>query len=84
MFQELAGVSALVAAGMVGIVSFGNGAGRIFWAWVSDLMPRRFEAVGHPAAHRALSEDGDLAHAYAFPRSEALSSVSVAYDETGG
>ena len=42
MFQALAGVSAGVAAGMVGVVSFGNGAGRIFWAWVSDLIPRRF------------------------------------------
>jgi OFA family oxalate/formate antiporter-like MFS transporter len=42
MFQELAGVTAIAAAGMVGIASFGNGAGRIFWAWVSDLIPRRF------------------------------------------
>ena len=42
IFRELAGVTAIAAAGMVGIVSFGNGAGRIFWAWVSDLMPRRF------------------------------------------
>ena len=42
MFQELAGVTVAAAAGMVGIVSFGNGAGRIFWAWVSDLIPRRF------------------------------------------
>ena len=42
MFQELAGVTAAAAAGMVGIVAFANGAGRIFWAWVSDLMPRRF------------------------------------------
>ena len=42
LFQELTGVTALAAAGMVGIASFGNGAGRIFWAWVSDLMPRRF------------------------------------------
>ncbi len=42
MFQEFAGVTAAVAAGMIGIVAFGNGAGRIFWAWVSDLMPRRF------------------------------------------
>ena len=42
MFQELAGVPAAAAAGMVGIVAFANGAGRIFWAWVSDLMPRRF------------------------------------------
>lgn len=42
LFRELAGVSAIAAAGMVGIASFGNGAGRIFWAWVSDLIPRRF------------------------------------------
>ena len=42
MFQELAGVTALVAAGMVGIVSIGNAVGRVFWASVSDLMPRRF------------------------------------------
>ena len=42
LFQEIAGVTAAAAAGMVGIAAFGNGAGRIFWAWVSDLMPRRF------------------------------------------
>jgi MFS transporter, OFA family, oxalate/formate antiporter len=42
MFHTLAGVSKIVAAGMVGIASFGNGAGRIFWAWISDLIPRRF------------------------------------------
>ena len=42
LFQELAGVTAIVAATMVGIVSIGNAVGRVFWAWVSDLMPRRF------------------------------------------
>ncbi len=42
IFQEVAGVTAAAAAGMIGIVAFGNGAGRIFWAWVSDLIPRRF------------------------------------------
>ncbi len=42
IFQELAGVTAIAAAGMVGVVAFGNGAGRIFWAWVSDSIPRRF------------------------------------------
>ncbi len=42
IFQEIAGVTAAAAAGMVGIAAFGNGAGRIFWAWVSDLIPRRF------------------------------------------
>jgi len=41
LFQELAGVSAAVAAGMVGIVSIGNAVGRIFWAWLSDLITRR-------------------------------------------
>ena len=41
MFQELTGVTAVVAGGMVGIASLGNGVGRIFWAWVSDLSTRR-------------------------------------------
>jgi OFA family oxalate/formate antiporter-like MFS transporter len=42
MFQKIAGVSAVAAAGMVGIVSIGNAAGRIFWAWVSDAITRRW------------------------------------------
>jgi OFA family oxalate/formate antiporter-like MFS transporter len=42
MFQELAKVTALVAAGMVGIVSIGNALGRVFWAWASDFVSRRF------------------------------------------
>ena len=41
IFSELTGVTALVAGGMVGIASLGNGVGRIFWAWVSDLITRR-------------------------------------------
>ncbi len=41
LFQELAGVSAVVAASMVGIVSIGNAIGRVFWAWLSDLITRR-------------------------------------------
>jgi OFA family oxalate/formate antiporter-like MFS transporter len=41
LFQELAGVTAVVAGGMVGIASLGNGAGRVCWAWVSDLVTRR-------------------------------------------
>src|SRR5438552_8828136 len=41
IFQELTGVTAVVAGGMVGIASLGNGVGRIFWAWVSDLTTRR-------------------------------------------
>ncbi|MGD0630706.1 MAG: OFA family MFS transporter [Terracidiphilus sp.] len=42
MFQELAKASAIVAAGMVGIASIGNAVGRIFWAWTSDAITRRW------------------------------------------
>lgn len=45
MFQEIASVSAVVAAGMVGITSIGNAAGRIFWAWISDAITRRWTFV---------------------------------------
>jgi OFA family oxalate/formate antiporter-like MFS transporter len=41
IFQELTGVSAVVAGGMVGVVSLGNAVGRVLWAWVSDLITRR-------------------------------------------
>jgi OFA family oxalate/formate antiporter-like MFS transporter len=41
IFQELVGASAVVAASMVGIASIGNAFGRVFWAWVSDLITRR-------------------------------------------
>ena len=45
MFQEIAKASVIVAAGMVGIASIGNAAGRIFWAWVSDAITRRWTFV---------------------------------------
>src|SRR3979490_425352 len=41
LFQELARVSAVTAAGMVGIVSLGNALGRVFWAAVSDFVTRK-------------------------------------------
>jgi OFA family oxalate/formate antiporter-like MFS transporter len=41
IFQELAGVGAVTAASMVGIVSIGNAMGRVFWAWMSDIITRR-------------------------------------------
>jgi OFA family oxalate/formate antiporter-like MFS transporter len=41
IFQELVGVGAVVAASMVGVASIGNAFGRVFWAWVSDLLTRR-------------------------------------------
>jgi OFA family oxalate/formate antiporter-like MFS transporter len=45
IFQEIAKVSVIVAAGMVGIVSIGNAVGRIFWAWTSDAITRRWTFV---------------------------------------
>jgi OFA family oxalate/formate antiporter-like MFS transporter len=41
IFQELTAVTVATAAGMVGLVSIGNAFGRVFWAWVSDLISRR-------------------------------------------
>jgi OFA family oxalate/formate antiporter-like MFS transporter len=41
LFQELARVSAVAAASMVGVVSVGNAFGRVFWAWASDSITRR-------------------------------------------
>jgi OFA family oxalate/formate antiporter-like MFS transporter len=45
MFQEIAKVSAGVAAGMVGVASIGNAVGRMFWAWISDAITRRWTFV---------------------------------------
>jgi len=45
IFQELTGVTAIVAGGMVGVASIGNGVGRVFWACVSDLITRRMTFV---------------------------------------
>jgi len=42
IFQEAAKVTASVAAGMVGVVAIGNAVGRIFWAWISDAITRRW------------------------------------------
>jgi OFA family oxalate/formate antiporter-like MFS transporter len=41
IFEELVGVGAITAASMVGLASTGNALGRVFWAWVSDLLTRR-------------------------------------------
>jgi OFA family oxalate/formate antiporter-like MFS transporter len=41
LFQELTAVTAVTAAGMVGVASIGNAVGRVCWAWVSDLITRR-------------------------------------------
>ena len=41
MFQEITSISAARAASIVGIISIANGAGRLLWAWLSDLVGRR-------------------------------------------
>ncbi len=41
IFQELGKSSPETAASLVGIISIGNGAGRIFWSWISDLTSRK-------------------------------------------
>jgi MFS transporter, OFA family, oxalate/formate antiporter len=40
MAQEMVKMTPLAAAGMVGLISMFNGAGRVFWAWVSDHIGR--------------------------------------------
>jgi MFS transporter, OFA family, oxalate/formate antiporter len=42
MAQEITHVNALTAAGLVGIISIANGAGRFLWAWLSDLIGRKW------------------------------------------
>ena len=41
IFQELGKMSALTAATLVGVISIGNGLGRVFWSWFSDVTARR-------------------------------------------
>lgn len=41
MVQEMTGVSAASAAGMIGIISIANGAGRFIWASLSDFIGRQ-------------------------------------------
>ena len=41
MFQEITGISAARAASIVGLISIANGAGRLLWAWLSDVVGRR-------------------------------------------
>jgi MFS transporter, OFA family, oxalate/formate antiporter len=40
MAQQLVHMTPIAAAGMVGLISIFNGAGRVFWAWVSDGIGR--------------------------------------------
>src|SRR6267143_2667971 len=54
LFQQLARVSAVAAASMVGVVSIGNALGRVFWAWASDSITRRATFVVMFLAQAAL------------------------------
>ncbi|ABF42923.1 major facilitator superfamily (MFS) transporter [Candidatus Koribacter versatilis Ellin345] len=40
MAQQIVGLTAISAAGIVGLISIFNAAGRVFWAWMSDLIGR--------------------------------------------
>lgn len=40
MAQQMIHMTAVQAAGMVGLISIFNGGGRVFWAWVSDHIGR--------------------------------------------
>jgi MFS transporter, OFA family, oxalate/formate antiporter len=42
MAEEIAGVSAVVAAGLVSIISIANAIGRFGWAWLSDAIGRKW------------------------------------------
>jgi OFA family oxalate/formate antiporter-like MFS transporter len=41
IFVEIGKASTASAAGLVGIISIGNGLGRVFWAWISDVTTRK-------------------------------------------
>jgi MFS transporter, OFA family, oxalate/formate antiporter len=41
IFQEMGKASVETAAALVGVMAVGNGVGRIFWSWVSDLTTRK-------------------------------------------
>jgi OFA family oxalate/formate antiporter-like MFS transporter len=41
IFQEIGKLSAVTAAALVGVISIGNGIGRVLWAWISDVTTRR-------------------------------------------
>jgi OFA family oxalate/formate antiporter-like MFS transporter len=40
MAQQIVGLTPVAAAGIVGVISIFNAAGRVFWAWMSDLIGR--------------------------------------------
>ena len=42
MAREITGASVAAAAGLVGIISIANGAGRFLWAWFSDFTGRKW------------------------------------------
>jgi MFS transporter, OFA family, oxalate/formate antiporter len=66
MAEEIAGVSAVVAAGLVSIISVGNALGRFFWAWLSDAIGRKWVFVTMFIVQAVLFFVLPLASAYIF------------------
>jgi MFS transporter, OFA family, oxalate/formate antiporter len=66
MAEEIAGVSAVVAAGLVSIISVGNALGRFFWAWLSDAIGRKWVFVTMFILQAVLFFVLPLASAYIF------------------
>jgi OFA family oxalate/formate antiporter-like MFS transporter len=44
--EEITGATAVTAAGLVGVLGLFNGAGRVFWAWLSDRIGRMRAFLG--------------------------------------
>jgi OFA family oxalate/formate antiporter-like MFS transporter len=70
MFQELAHISVAQAAGLVGIVSIGNALGRVWWAFMSDFLGRRWTFVTMFAVQTILF--------WVYPDLHSLAAVGVA------
>ncbi len=45
MFQQIAHLTEVAAGTLLGIVAMGNAFGRVFWAWMSDMLTRRMTFV---------------------------------------
>ena len=79
MIQEMFGVTAIAAAGFVGLISIFNMGGRIFWASLSDFIGRKmtyafFFVAG--AVLYSLCRRSDMRHALAL-RSSVLVIISM-------
>ncbi len=71
MAQQMVGMTPIAAAGLVGVISIFNGAGRVFWAWVSDHIGR--------ARVYLLLYIIQTAILFALPNTRSVAFVSVAF-----